>query len=82
MCRTRARKQILNLLESRIKVAMKTLKNNVTIGMYSDGTGSAGKQIGGLQLLVADTPTSGTVGGISRANTFWRNQTYDATTDG
>jgi hypothetical protein len=44
--------------------------------------GHRGKQIGGLQLLVADTPTSGTVGGISRSNTFWRNQTYDATTDG
>jgi hypothetical protein len=69
---------IINLLESRIKVAMKTLKNNVTIGMYSDGTGTGGKQIGGLQLLVADTPTSGTVGGIDRQNyTFWRNQTFD-----
>ncbi len=69
---------IINLLESRIKVAMKTLKNNVTIGMYSDGTGSAGKAIGGLQLLVADTPTSGTVGGIDRLNyTFWRNQSFD-----
>jgi hypothetical protein len=32
---------------------------------------------------VADTPTSGTVGGIDRATySFWRNQTYDATTDG
>lgn len=74
---------LINLLDSRIKVAMKTLKNNVTIGMYSDGTGTSGKQIGGLQLLVANTPTSGTVGGINRVNyTFWRNQTFDATTDG
>ena len=74
---------IINLLESRIKVAQKTLKNNVTVGMYSDGTGTSGKQIGGLQLIVADTPTSGTVGGINRATyTFWRNQTYDSTTDG
>jgi hypothetical protein len=31
-----------------------------------------------LQLLISKTPTSGTVGGINRANySFWRNQLYD-----
>jgi hypothetical protein len=55
----------------------------VCVGMYSDGTGSSGKEIGGLELLVADTPTSGSVGGIDQGTyTFWRNQSYDATTDG
>lgn len=74
---------ILDLLESRIKVAQMTMRNNVCNGMYSDGTGTGGKQIGGLQLLVADSPTTGTVGGINRANfSFWRNQVYDATSDG
>jgi hypothetical protein len=43
--------------------------------MYSDGTGSGSKEIGGLRHLVATDPTTGTVGGINRANfTFWRNQ--------
>ena len=40
-------------------------------------TGSSGKEIGGLALLVADDPTTGTVGGIDRSvtgNEFWRNQ--------
>ena len=32
--------------------------NNISSGVYSDGTGSGGKQIGGLQLLVADDPTT------------------------
>jgi hypothetical protein len=74
---------IINLLSARIKNAENTMKNNVTTGMYSDGTGSGGKQIGGLQSLVADAPSTGTVGGINRANfSFWRNQAYDATTDG
>src|SRR5690348_3666751 len=42
--------------------------------MYSNGTGSGGKEIGGLQLLVADTPTN-TVGGIDRSTwTFYKNQ--------
>lgn len=74
---------ILDLLESRIEVAEKTMQNNLSQDMYSDGTASSGKQIGGLQLLVADTPTSGTVGGINRATySFWRNQTFPATASG
>lgn len=74
---------IIDLLESRIKNAERTMKNNICNGMYSDGTGTGGKQIGGLQLLVADAPTTGTVGGINRANySFWRNQVWDATSDG
>ncbi len=65
---------IIPLLASRIKNAEKSLMNTVSIGIYSDGTGSGGKQIGGLQALVSKTPTSGTVGGINRATwTFWRN---------
>jgi hypothetical protein len=73
---------ILDLLESRIEVAEKTMQNNLSSDMYSDGTASSGKQIGGLQLLVADVPTSGTVGGINRATyTFWRNQTFQTTNE-
>lgn len=73
---------LLDLLESRIEVAEKTMQNNLSIGMYSDGTGSSGKQIGGLQLLVADTVSSGVVGGINQGTyTFWRNQTYQFTTE-
>ena len=39
---------------------------------------NGGKSIGGLQFLVADLPTTGTVAGIDRStNTWWRNQYYD-----
>jgi len=42
--------------------------------MWSDGTGNSSKDIGGLKLLVASAPTSGTVGQINRATfSFWRN---------
>jgi len=75
--------RIFDLLESRIVNAMNTMANNINEGMYSDGTGSGGKEVGGLQLLVADDPTTGTPGGIDRATfTFWRNESFDATTDG
>lgn len=63
----------INLVASRIMNAEQTMDNVVAGSMYSDGTGSGGKEIGGLQLLVADTPTN-TVGGISRSSwPFWAN---------
>lgn len=70
--------QLIDLLESRIKNAEKTIMNNMSTDIYSDGTADGGKQVGGLQLLVADAPATGTVGGINRASySFWRNQNYD-----
>ena len=70
--------RIFNLLEGKRQVTLDSLKNTLGSAIYGDGTGSAGKSIGGLQLLVADDPTTGTVGGIDRStNNFWRNQVYD-----
>ena len=69
--------QVMNLLEKRIENACKTMCNKMSAAIYSDGTGSGGKEIGGLALLVADAPETGTVGGINRAtagNEFWRNK--------
>lgn len=69
--------QIIDLLASRVKNAEKTMLNNLSSGVYSDGTGTSGKQIGGLQALVSDAGT-GTVGGIdSSTYTFWQNAIYD-----
>lgn len=69
--------QIMDLFEKRVNNAEKTLIKKMSAAVYGDGTGSSGKEIGGLALLVADDPTTGTVGGINRAETgneFWRNQ--------
>lgn len=74
--------QFIDLLESRVGNSERTMKNQMGLAVYGDGTASGGKAIGGLGLLVADTATSGTVGNINRANwSFWRNKSYDATTD-
>lgn len=73
----------IDLLESRIKNAEKTMKNQMGLAVYGDGTANGGKAIGGLQLLVADTSTTGTVGNINRANwSFWRNQVFGGVADG
>ena len=76
------REQQINLIDSRIRVAEKTMANNLSTGAYSDGTGSSGKQVGGLQLLVPKDPTTGTVGGIDRSTaggTFYRSQVTTTT---
>jgi hypothetical protein len=77
------KEQVLDLMESRMENAMRTIANNISLGTYSDGTGYGGREIGGLQLLIADNPTTGTVGGINRANwVFFRNQRFSGSTDG
>lgn len=66
--------KIRSLLKDKISIAEKTAQNQMSAAWYSDGTGSGGKQPGGLQHLVSITPTTGTVGSINAATwTFWRN---------
>lgn len=80
MLQNSGQEKMIDLLESRIKNAERTMMNNLSADIYSDGT--ATNQVGGLQSLVADDPTTGTVGGIDRASwSFWRNQVVDFTSD-
>jgi hypothetical protein len=70
---------IINLLEARINVLEKSLMNSLSTSIYSDGTGTSGKEIGGLQLLVSDAGT-GTVGVINSSTfTFFQNVQTTAT---
>ena len=70
---------IINLLEARINVLEKSMMNSLSTSLYSDGTGTSGKEVGGLQLLVADAGT-GTVGGINSSTfTFFQNVQTTAT---
>jgi len=70
------KERMFNLIEKRIKNLDKTLANDMALALYSDGTGSSGKEVGGLLHLVADDPTaSSVVGGIDAStDTFWRNK--------
>lgn len=85
MIQNSGKEAIINLLEGRIKNAERTLTNNIALDCYSDGTGSGGRQIGGLKLLISTTPTTGTVGGIDASQSiaaFWRNIAYSGVTNG
>jgi len=73
--------QIIDLFDARMDVAEASMENLITTGIYSDGTGTNGKQITGLQAMVVASPTTGIVGGIDRATwSFWRNQVFDFST--
>ena len=75
--------QVIDLLEGRIQNAEKTIQNNLSYDLYSNGTADGGLQVGGLQLLVVDAPTSGVVGGIDRSLwPFWRNVSYSGLANG
>ena len=70
----------IDLFAGRVEQAERELVNNLSTGIYSDGTGSSSKQITGLQALVSDAGT-GTVGGInSTTYTWWKNQIYSFAT--
>lgn len=72
--------RIIDLAEARMKQLKAQMRNTAAVSVYSNGTGTAGKEFGGLQLLIADAPSgAGTVGGIDQAaNAFWRNQVTPA----
>ena len=73
---------VFDLLEERIKNAERTMANLVATGLFSDGTGSGGKQLTGLLAMCDSTPLTTVYGGIDKANfSFWRNKFTDTGAD-
>lgn len=73
-----------DLIKGKIKNLERTIINNLGAALFYAGTEFSGKAFGGLQYIIADDPTTGTVGGINRAtsgNEFWRNQVLDESAD-
>jgi len=83
MLQNASKEQIIDLMEGRVKVTEAQLMNRIDYDMYQNGTGNGGKNLTGLAAAIADDPTTGTYGGISRVSwNFWRNQYYRGVTDG
>lgn len=73
------KEQMIDLMEGRIKVAESSMMNLLASGVYSDGLGSGGKQVTGLNAAVPINPATGIYGGIDRVTwTFWRSKTTTA----
>lgn len=60
--------RIINLLDAKIKQAELSLTESLSEGLFSDGTGNSGKNLTGLQAMVA---ASGTYGGINSSTYSW-----------
>ena len=83
MIQNSGKEAIIDLLDGRMMVAEAQLANRIGADIYTDGTGNSGKNITGLGAAVPDAPSTGTYGGINRANySFWRSQKYSGVTDG
>jgi hypothetical protein len=63
--------RIVNFTKAKVRNAMNSFKNGLSVDFYSDGTAS--NQVNGMQALIADAGT-GTVGGINSSTfAFWQN---------
>jgi len=75
MLQNSSKEAIIDLLDGRMQVSEARLLNRISTDIYGDGTGNGGKNITGLAAAVPVSNTTGTYGGINRANwTFWQNQ--------
>lgn len=71
--------QIMDVMEAYIDAAERALEDTIETALYSDGTDSNGKALGGLNLAVPILNTQGVYGGIDRAaNPIWQTGSYDA----
>jgi hypothetical protein len=71
------KEQLIDLAAAKMKNALRTAANNMSIDLYSNG--ALANQMGGLANII-QTNGQGTVGGInSTTYTFWRNQFLEAT---
>ena len=75
MLQNSSKEAIIDLLDGRMQVSEARLLNRISGDLYGNGTGNGGKNLDGLGAAVSASPTTGTYGGINRANwSFWQNQ--------
>ncbi len=83
MLQNSGKEAIIDLLDSRMQVAESQLMNRIDLDLFADGTGNGGKNLTGFAAAISTTPTTGTYGGINRANyTFWNNVAFSGVTNG
>lgn len=68
--------QLKDIMEEHISAAEQELTDRFVEDLHSAGT--ADNQIGGLQLVLPTTVSSGSYGGIPRSNTIWQTASYNA----
>ncbi len=78
--KNRGKKAVFKLMNAKIANLISSMVDQYETSLFSDGTGDGGLEIDGLANLIAIDPTTGTVGGINRANySWWRNNIKNMT---
>lgn len=73
--------QLMDVYDSYIDAAEKSLEDTMDIALHADGSANGGKQLTGLATAVPIIVDAGIYGGLSRVdNAIWRTQTYDVHT--
>lgn len=71
--------EIFDPLKAQIELAEMSMRDKLNTDMFTDGTGNSSKEITGLKAVAPEDPTTGTYGGINRANEpWWRSITQSA----
>ena len=71
--------QLMDVYDSYIEAAERSLEDTMDAAVYSDGLANGGKQITGLATAVPIVVNTGVYGGIDRATaTIWQTKAYDA----
>ena len=65
--------QLMDVLDSYLEAAEKSLSDTMDAAIYGDGTANGGKALTGLATAVPIATTTGTYGGINRAHRRQRN---------
>lgn len=74
MLQNSGKERMIDLMDTRLNVAESTMANDMSIGLYSDGTAAGGKQVEGLDAAVPADPTLAPYGGIDGGTqAYWRN---------
>ena len=71
--------QLMDVLDSYMAAAERSLEDTMDAAVYSDGTANGGKQLTGLATAIPIINNTGVYGGIDRATApIWRTSTFDA----
>lgn len=75
---TRGEEEVIDLMETYMDAAEKSVKEEFELSMVGDGTAYAGRQMIGLGGAIPILPNTGTYGGIDRATVpNWRTSTFN-----
>lgn len=78
--KNKSKQQHLSLANAKIDNLQRSMTDKFETFMFGDGTGNGSKDPDGLGNIIAASPTSGTVGNISRTTySWWRNQQAGST---